>query len=156
VTYDRGNNRSNENANVADLPIRHYEAAGGVVIHEAKVLLVRRRHSAEVRLPKGHVEPGEQPTETAIREVGEETGYRDLQIVQTLGSRRVCFVLNGELVIRDQTFYLMALGKDRNPLQRPEDADIFEPLWATLDEAEQMLTFPEERAVLRQAVQAYR
>jgi 8-oxo-dGTP pyrophosphatase MutT (NUDIX family) len=154
MTHKQGTGRSADR--VCDLPTRHYEAAGGVVIHEGKVLLVRRRHSAEVRLPKGHVEPGELPSETAIREVGEETGYRDLEILQTLGSKRVCFVLNGELVIRDQVFYLMELGEDHTPLQRPEDAEVFEPLWAPLDEAEQMLTFPEEQAVLHQARQAYR
>jgi len=67
--------------------MRHvtYVAAGGVVIHEGQVLLLDRPGRGEVRLPKGHVEPGEEPAEAALREVREEAGYADLAILADLG-----------------------------------------------------------------------
>ena len=57
-------------------------AAGGVVLLEKKVLLVKNRgsESSEDRLPwwgypKGHLEEGENPVDAAVREVFEETGF---------------------------------------------------------------------------------
>src|SRR5262249_18549255 len=50
-----------------------YCSAGGVVIDGDQVLLVRKRRLPEVRLPKGHVEPGEGRKQAALRETAEET-----------------------------------------------------------------------------------
>ncbi len=44
-----------------------------VVIHEGKVLLVRRADNGRWTLPAGILEPGEEPAIAAVREVFEET-----------------------------------------------------------------------------------
>ena len=44
---------------MSELPVREYEAAGGVVARDGKVLLLWRPARDEIRLPKRHVEPGE-------------------------------------------------------------------------------------------------
>ena len=51
-----------------------YTAAGGVVVRGEDVLVLRRPGRDEIRLPKGHVEPGEGLAEAALRETREETG----------------------------------------------------------------------------------
>ena len=38
---------------------RRYAAAGGVVVDGDRMLVLERPERNEVRLPKGHVEPGE-------------------------------------------------------------------------------------------------
>ena len=57
-------------------------AAGGVVLLEKKILLVKNKKgdSSEDGLPwwgypKGHLEEGEKPVDAAVREVFEETGF---------------------------------------------------------------------------------
>ncbi|HEY7293662.1 MAG TPA: NUDIX domain-containing protein [Dehalococcoidia bacterium] len=42
-------------------PLRRYHTAGGIVVRDGRALLLHRikGHVGEVRLPKGHVEPGE-------------------------------------------------------------------------------------------------
>ena len=45
-----------------------------VVLHEDKVLLVRRADNGQWTLPAGIIHPGEEPSHTAVREVLEETG----------------------------------------------------------------------------------
>ena len=56
------------------------------MINDDKLLVLERPARGEVRLPKGHVEPGEAPREAALREVREEAGYADLEIVADLGA----------------------------------------------------------------------
>ncbi|MFS8639328.1 MAG: NUDIX hydrolase [Symbiobacteriaceae bacterium] len=53
--------------------LRRHLSAGGLVLHEGAILLVRNRRG-HWGLPKGHWEPGELLAETAAREVREETG----------------------------------------------------------------------------------
>jgi 8-oxo-dGTP diphosphatase len=55
-------------------------AAGGIVLRAGdsggwEVAVVHRPEHLDWSLPKGKLEPGESPTECALREVREETGY---------------------------------------------------------------------------------
>ena len=62
-------------------------AGGGVVWRlvddKVRVLLIHRTRYRDVTLPKGKVDPGEMLAETAVREIFEETVYKD-QHVRTL------------------------------------------------------------------------
>jgi 8-oxo-dGTP diphosphatase len=50
-----------------------------------QVLLVHREEHADTSLPKGKVDPGETPPQTAVREIHEETGLR-VSLGATLGT----------------------------------------------------------------------
>ncbi len=135
-----------------------YQAAGGVVMHDGRILLLDRPARGEVRLPKGHVEPGESPQETALREVREEAGYADLEIVADLGTITNHFTVpaRDRDVVRDETFFLMRLGSDE-PFQRDEhDASQFNALWVPFDDAPACLTFESEKEFARRAIQVWR
>ena len=78
-----------------------YAAAGGVVVRpEGEVLLLERPSRGEVRLPKGHIDPGETPLETARREIAEEAGFRELRMLADLGWQEVRFVYEGRRYAR--------------------------------------------------------
>lgn len=132
--------------------IRRYASSGGVVVHDGRVLLARKKDRPEVRLPKGHIEPGESRAAAARREVAEETGYAHLDILADLGSLEVEFEFNGERVQRNESFFLMAL---RDPIPQPREAPEeakFEVFWAEPEEAERLLTFESEREFLRRGM----
>ena len=86
-----------------------YAAAGGVVVRGGRVLVLRRPSKGEVRLPKGHIEPGESPDETALRETEEESGYGAADIESALGSQMVEFDHKGKHYIRTEHYFLMSL-----------------------------------------------
>ncbi len=131
-----------------------YEAAGGVVTRGDEVLLLIRPERDEVRLPKGHVDAGERPEETALREVAEESGYADLEIVADLGTQLVAFVYEGRDYRRTEHYFLMHLRSLRQSPRPPEDEAQFIPAWVPWDEAESALTFEAERLWLRRAREA--
>jgi 8-oxo-dGTP pyrophosphatase MutT (NUDIX family) len=134
--------------------IHRYNAAGGVVIHASSMLLLDRPGRDEVRLPKGHIDPGETPEATALRETMEESGYNDLAILADLGSQIVEFDHEGRHVIRTEFYFLMRLVSDRQVVRSPHDTEQFHIRWAPLEQAIDLLTYPAEKAVACKAIEA--
>lgn len=136
-------------------PKKYHQTAGGVVVNDnGEFLTLERRvirdgHLVhEIRLPKGHIEPGETPEETAVREVCEESGYCDLEIVADLGTTRSKYVFKGIEHERDERYFLMRLLRnERRPPQTPPESEesLYTPLWLCPEEAIQRLTYPSER-----------
>ncbi len=64
-------------------------SAGGIVARldnkEIYIALVQENKKREYVLPKGHVDPGETIEEAAKREIAEEAGLSDLQLLIPLG-----------------------------------------------------------------------
>jgi 8-oxo-dGTP pyrophosphatase MutT (NUDIX family) len=145
------------------LPLRQYRAAGGVVMDDAgRVLLIERtvvrngRPVFEVRLPKGHVEPGETDEQAALRETCEETGYCGLAVAADLGEGLTEWTNEREQVRRIEHYYLMRLtdptrGAPQFIASNPDEAK-FVPRWsADLPTAAGELTYPGEAAFVRRA-----
>ncbi len=81
------------------------KAAGGVVFNNKNELLfIYRRKKWD--LPKGKLDEGESIEECAVREVYEETGLKNIEIV-----RKVCttyhLYLENEIILKETTWYLM-------------------------------------------------
>ncbi len=131
----------------------YYRAAGGVVIHQGKVLLLDRPDRGEVRLPKGHIEEGESPAEAALREVREEAGYAHLDVIADLGTQQVQFTdrLRQRQITRDEYYFLMRL-RDEGQVERDEQERQFIPLWTPVADAVACLTFEAEREFVRRAL----
>lgn len=134
------------------LPKHTYASAGGFVIHNGRMLLVRKKQVAEMRMPKGHIEPGEDPATAALREVREEAGYANPRIVADLGTQTAEFEKDGYWVIRQETAFLMALDDETTVPRDAKDAARFEPVWVPLAEAPGQLTFMTEQEFARRAL----
>jgi len=133
-----------------------YRSAGGVVIDGDRMLLLDRPLRREVRLPKGHIDPGETATIAALRETTEESGYGDLEIVADLGSQVVKFNYLGDDYVREEHYYLMRLVSERTIRRTRKDETQFKPIWVFLDEAAARLTFPAEQQFAQRAVDIVR
>lgn len=134
---------------------KQYQAAGGVVIHEGRVLLLDRPSRGEVRLPKGHIEKDEAADTAALREIAEESGYCDLEILADLGNHVVEFDYAGAHYVRDEHYFLVTLLSDAEIPRDKKDAGQFQVIWIPSEQAEQQLTYAAEQEVVRKAIEAY-
>jgi len=130
-----------------------YTAAGGVIcnVEGTEVLLLIRPACDEVRLPKGHVEIGESLAEAALREVIEETGYDDLEIVGDLGEQLVVFTWKHNQIQRTEHYFFMHARSKRQVTRPKADQQQFFPVWTPWEEALAALTFDAEQEWLRRA-----
>ncbi len=105
-------------------------------------------------LPKGPIDDGERPEETAVREVGEETGV-DGELVAKLGDVRYVYTRGGQRIFKVVSFYLVRYRRGRigdvPPAHRREVA---EARWLPLDEAPRLLTYGGERDMAKRALAA--
>ncbi|MBN2390950.1 MAG: NUDIX domain-containing protein [Anaerolineae bacterium] len=134
----------------------NYTASGGVLtnVEGTHVLLLIRPEHDEVRLPKGHVEPEETLTDAALREVAEEAGYDDIEIITDLGEQLVAFPLDGKVVRRTEHYFLMRARTLHQTTRPQSDVQQFFTIWVSWDEAPPHLTFEAEQVWLRRARRA--
>jgi len=108
---------------------------GGIVIRREKgelvyLIITARKNPNHWVLPKGHIDPGESPEQTAVREVAEETGVR-AEVIDFAGT--IQFTKNGELV--KAGFYLMEYVSQSDAEEQREQR------WCSYQEALQLVTF---------------
>ena len=127
-----------------------YQAAGGVVVDSGRVLVLRRPSRDEVRLPKGHIKKREAPQQAALREVTEESGYADLELLADLGHQVVEFDYQGAHIVRDEYYFLVRIHSMRQ-VERKEQELQFIPDWVGWDEALSELSYEPEREWVRRA-----
>jgi 8-oxo-dGTP pyrophosphatase MutT (NUDIX family) len=81
-------------------------AAGGLVRHiSGKYLFIEKNNKLD--LPKGHIEPGEEPEACAIREVSEECGLTGHSIVKPICPSYHTYTLKGISYLKKTHWFLM-------------------------------------------------
>ena len=110
-----------ENAVVEALKttFRMAPAAGGIVVKDGKIVSIVRNGIPD--LPKGHIEKGESPENAALREVTEETGIGNLQIVKALPSSWHCYQVGEEWRLKRTYWYLMESRETIQPEPQTEE-----------------------------------
>ncbi len=109
-----------------------------------------------IALPKGSIDPGEKPHDTALREVREETGVR-ADLIAKLADIKYIYVRNWgdrSKVFKIVSFYLLMYRSGRlgniAPAMRVEVQNAF---WLPLEEAPSKLSYKGEREVAECALE---
>ncbi|PYV59044.1 MAG: NUDIX hydrolase [Acidobacteria bacterium] len=146
-------------------------SAGGVVLHKqgadwSIAVIEPQKEPAEkasarksapkaiFALPKGLVDPGEKPDQTAIREVYEETGITALPITK-LGDIKYVYVRSwgdGQRVFKIVSFYLLRYQSGSIDDIAPEmRIEVRRASWIPMNEAAKKLAYRGERDIIRRA-----
>jgi 8-oxo-dGTP pyrophosphatase MutT (NUDIX family) len=126
-------------------------SAGGVLVRR----IGGRPHLAAIRpqgkrpgtwvLPKGNIDPGETPAETAVREVLEETGVHG-RLDGKLGDVKYTYTRAGVRVFKVVSFYLLRAGRGRiGEIEEAMRVEVADARWLPLDEAPRLLAYGGER-----------
>jgi 8-oxo-dGTP pyrophosphatase MutT (NUDIX family) len=139
----------------AKWPTLDQVSAGGVAFRQddagVEVALIATGQPSRWQLPKGIVDPGESPEDTALREVREEAGITTEMVapihiieywyVGSRGKQRVRFH-------KFVHFFLLAYCTGE---VSEHDHEVSEARWVSIDEAANLLAFKGERDVVARA-----
>ena len=122
-------------------------SAGGVVVRaadgRAMVALIREQSYEEYVLPKGHVDAGESIEDAARREIEEEAGFTELELIQPMGVRAR---LNYHRTEWKTTYYFLYRTWQVDVV--PTDVKNHEVVdWFPIDRLPEMM-WPEQKALL--------
>lgn len=130
--------------------------AGGVVARGSgsgtKILLIEDSYGRWT-WPKGHIEPGESPEDTAVREVSEETGLLDIRILEKIGEQKYYFNVEETRIFKTVHIFLIESYSDEALKVRREE--INNARWFSPDIALRTIEYEGSREILKKAIRVY-
>jgi 8-oxo-dGTP pyrophosphatase MutT (NUDIX family) len=137
-----------------DLNKKHLVSAGGVVFRvdggKPIFLLLGFRRRKAWCLPKGIIEEGETEVGAAKREVMEETGLKNLELIDKIGTIHYSFWSRGRNLEKTVHFYLFETRQKETTVG--EEHDVY--AWFTFERALDALSYRNEREMLKQGREA--
>jgi 8-oxo-dGTP pyrophosphatase MutT (NUDIX family) len=124
-------------------------AGGGLVKNEkGEYLFIFRRGKWD--LPKGKLDPGEDIASCAIREVQEETGLQQVQLLQPLGKTWHVYHERGAFILKESVWFSMEAHSNEQLVPQTSE-DIHEIKWVAPADFEAVLsnTYPSVKEVIQ-------
>jgi len=134
-------------------------SAGGVIARKAadgwEIAVITPRGKPKVRaLPKGHIDPGEKPEATALRETREETGLTG-RSKGKLGDVKYVYKWEGKSIFKIVSFFLLEWESGEVDQLTPEmRVEVDRASWLPLSRAVTELSYPGERQMAQKALEA--
>ena len=124
-------------------------SCGIVLFHENKVLLLKYKGGGHWDFPKGHIENNESETETALRELKEETGISEVTLFSDFREIIEYSFRKGRSTIKKQVIYFLGETEETNITLSHEHTNF---LWVTSDNALHTITYQKSKSILNKAL----
>ncbi len=132
-------------------------SAGGIVFRKKgeafEVLLIKDAYG-RWSWPKGNIDKDEKSQDTALREVKEEVGLKNIRILGKIGRSNYFYRLKGDLIFKTVFFFLLEANEDEKlKVQRSEIEDA---RWFKPDAAKKCVEYKGAREMLEKAIEMYK
>lgn len=129
-----------------------FEKSCGAIVYrktksQTELLLIKNRYGGHWSFPKGHMEGTETETQTALREVKEETGL-DILIQEDFRQAVEYFPKPN---VRKQVVYFLGEAQSMKLKRQVEEVSCI--TWTDIDKAYHMVTFKNDRDLISMAVE---
>lgn len=129
------------------------ESAGGVVLNSKNLVLLVNQNGNSWSLPKGHIEAGEDKITAAKREIGEESGVKNLEFIKELGTyQRYRISLDGgdeKSTLKTITIFLFRTTDEE---LKPIDPENPEAQWVEKGKVENLLTHKKDKEFFKSII----
>jgi len=134
-------------------PIIRQISSGGVIFRKndasIEIALVAVKDGKVWCLPKGIVDKGEKPGETAVREVSEETGLKG-RIIEKLGEINYWYYLKEEEAKCRKTVHFYLLEYEDGDISK-HDWEVDKAAWFQIDDALKIASHKNEKEIIEKA-----
>ena len=119
------------------------KSCGIILFHSEDFLLIQHLSDSKTveghwDFPKGHVEKGESETQTALRELTEETGIKNLKLFSGFSHNISYNLIKDEKEIYKEVTFFLGVTNETNVILSEEHQDY---AWLTYDSAIERLTY---------------
>lgn len=121
-------------------------SAGGIILNSKNQIVLVNHSKGNWNFPKGHVEKGETLEEAAKREIAEETGITNLELIRPIGQyTRFRIGADGTTEIQDElkTMHFFLFKSDQAKL-KPTDPIHPEAKWIDINKVSTYLKNPKD------------
>ncbi|MFH1325302.1 MAG: NUDIX domain-containing protein [archaeon] len=126
--------------------IKKTQSAGGVVVNKEGLFLIVNQNRKSWSLPKGHIDKGESALEAAKREIYEESGVNNLELLEELGSyERYKIALDKKDDFSELKKIFMFLFQTEQSKLSPVDPMNPEARWCRKEEIVNLLTHQKDK-----------
>ena len=130
------------------------ETSAGAILYRVRqnrpLFLLLRYTEGHWGFPKGHMEQGEEPLETARRETHEETGISELDFLDSFQERISYTYVRDENAYTKTVHFFIAKTSEQHVQLSEEHTDY---AWLIFEDALNRITYDEEKWLLRKAAQ---
>jgi len=116
-------------------------SAGGVIVNNGKVAMVKELKTQCWSLPKGHIDNNEDKLETAKREIFEETGLKNIEFKGELGSYTRPSK-KGPGIQKNIHFFVFTTTENK---LEPQDSDNPEAIWVDIEKVTEQMSYPDDK-----------
>ena len=133
-----------------ELPVVREYSAGGLIFDKHNRVAIIARHSRsghlEWCLPKGHIEKGETPQQTAVREVHEETGILG-EVIDSIATIDYWFTGTTQRVHKLVHHFALRQTGGELTVEGDPDHEAEDAIWVRFDDLDDVLSYPNERKI---------
>ncbi len=126
--------------------MKQSKSAGGIVLNKKNQVLVVNQNGNSWSLPKGHIDDGEDELTAAKREIYEESGVSELELIKKLGKyKRYRIGLKERDDKSELKEIVIFLFKTNQEILKPIDPDNPEAKWVEKDKVAELLTHRKDK-----------